>query len=72
MSVNYIQAGPTIACGHCVPDRFAVSPLPCPCLCHEASAALDKLTDEARLGVMLRYCRSCGSTDPKCQCWNDE
>lgn len=37
-----------------------------------ALAELMKLTDEQRLQAFLYFCRSCGSTDPGCQCWNDE
>ena len=33
---------------------------------------MDTLTDDERLQVMARYCRDCGSEDPRCQCWNDE
>lgn len=33
-------------------------------------------TDEERLAIIEQvcgdYCRHCGSTDPRCQCWNDE
>lgn len=31
-----------------------------------------ELTDEERLKVMQQFCRSCGSNNPNCQCWNDE
>lgn len=34
--------------------------------------ALEALTDEQRLSVFADFCRNCGSTDPTCQCWNDE
>lgn len=33
---------------------------------------MDGLTDEQRMSVLSRYCRSCGAKDPSCQCWNDE
>lgn len=37
---------------------------------------LDKMDDREReeMFSLLRgfFCVECGSTDPKCQCWNDE
>jgi hypothetical protein len=33
---------------------------------------LNQLTDEERLDIFSEYCRTCGSKDPRCQCWNDE
>ena len=30
------------------------------------------LTDEQRMDVFSLFCKSCGSNDQKCQCWNDE
>ena len=33
---------------------------------------LAKLTDEERREVLSCFCRSCGSTDSRCQCWNDD
>lgn len=30
------------------------------------------LSDEQRLEIFGRYCRACGSKDPRCQCANDE
>lgn len=35
-------------------------------------ALRDLPTDEARLNVLVEFCDACGSTDPTCQCWNDE
>jgi hypothetical protein len=37
-----------------------------------AKWVLTKLTDEQRLELFHNYCLSCGSNNPKCQCWNDE
>jgi hypothetical protein len=34
--------------------------------------ALDTLTDAERMDVFAHFCKSCGLTDPECQCWNDE
>lgn len=34
--------------------------------------ALLALTDEQRMEVFSHFCRSCGTDDPRCQCWNDE
>lgn len=31
-----------------------------------------KLDDQARRTVLQAFCSSCGSKDPRCQCWNDE
>ena len=31
-----------------------------------------QLTDSQREDVICEFCRHCGSTDPACQCWNDE
>ena len=33
---------------------------------------VDLLTAEQRLALFSNYCTSCGSDDPRCQCWNDE
>ncbi len=33
---------------------------------------LDTLTAEERRALFCCYCTSCGSDDPRCQCWNDE
>lgn len=33
---------------------------------------LDALSDDERLELFGFYCKSCGGTDPRCQCWNDE
>lgn len=30
------------------------------------------LSDEERMEIIMRFCRACGSDDPRCQCWNDE
>ena len=30
------------------------------------------LKPEQRLEVFSSYCRHCGDTNPRCQCWNDE
>lgn len=38
----------------------------------EVKLILDSLTDEQRLDIILNYCTHCGSTNPDCQCWNDE
>ena len=38
----------------------------------QAIKILNKFTEEERLEVMNQYCKSCGSDNPKCQCWNDE
>lgn len=38
----------------------------------DTKAAMDLLTDYQRLEIMSNYCRGCGSTDPRCQCWNDD
>ena len=37
-----------------------------------AALALMALSDEDRLDLFVRYCRSCGTDDPHCQCQNDE
>ena len=39
------------------------------------AAALDAmklLTDDERIDVIFKFCRSCGCDDPHCQCWNDD
>ena len=33
---------------------------------------LDGFTEEQRLVVFSFYCNHCGSTNPSCQCWNDD
>ena len=33
---------------------------------------LKLLTDEQRMEVFGKFCRSCGCDDPRCQCGNDE
>jgi len=33
---------------------------------------MKRMTDEERMDVMGEFCRHCGDTDPRCQCWNDE
>ena len=35
-------------------------------------AEMLKLDDEERMEVMGEFCKFCGDTDPRCQCWNDE
>lgn len=30
------------------------------------------LTDDQRMEIFKDYCRSCGSDDPYCRCWDDE
>lgn len=30
------------------------------------------MSDTERVTLFSDYCLSCGSDDPKCQCWNDE
>ena len=30
------------------------------------------LSDEERLEVFGEFCKFCGTSDPRCQCWNDE
>lgn len=34
--------------------------------------AMDKMSDRERLDLIHEYCQGCGSTDLRCQCWNDE
>lgn len=41
-------------------------------LVYQAKRIFKELTDEERLDVMSGYCKSCGSENPGCQCWNDE
>ncbi len=42
-------------------------------LCMEEIAeAIADMTDEERLALFSRYCMNCGSSDPNCQCWNDD
>ena len=43
-----------------------------PVLLYQVKRLFKELTDEERLEVMNRYCKSCGSDNPRCQCWNDE
>lgn len=38
----------------------------------KAKITFKNLTDEERVEIMSDYCRSCGSDNPRCQCWNDE
>jgi hypothetical protein len=33
---------------------------------------LKDLTDEERLEIFNKFCKSCGSKNNKCQCWNDD
>ena len=33
---------------------------------------LDSLSKYDRLDIFSRYCSNCGSSDPSCQCSNDE
>ena len=42
------------------------------CIAHDALCALLALTEEQRTKVLSHFCRSCGTDDPRCQCWNDE
>lgn len=35
-------------------------------------ARMQHLTDDERIDVMSEFCRSCGGTNPRCHCWNDE
>lgn len=37
-----------------------------------AKGALDALNDDDRVELFRLYCVYCGSTDPGCQCWNDD
>lgn len=43
---------------------------------HEAAdlalTLLRTLEDDQRMAVFYNFCRSCGSENPSCQCWNDE
>ena len=34
--------------------------------------SLFDLTDEQREHIFSYFCTHCGSTDRRCQCWNDE
>lgn len=34
--------------------------------------ALMQLTDSQRQEAFRHFCTSCGTDDPRCQCWNDE
>ena len=34
--------------------------------------ALLALDEDQRLEAFSYFCRSCGTDDPRCQCWNDE
>lgn len=34
--------------------------------------ALDMMDDKERYEIISRYCKSCGSKDKGCNCWNDE
>jgi hypothetical protein len=38
----------------------------------DAVNALLGVSREDRLEIFARFCSSCGRSDPKCQCWNDE
>lgn len=38
----------------------------------KAKNILDGFTEEQRLVVFSFYCNHCGSTNPSCQCWNDD
>ncbi len=33
---------------------------------------LNSLSEDERMDVISNYCRYCGSSDPNCQCWNDD
>jgi hypothetical protein len=33
---------------------------------------VDMLQPYEREDLFSKYCKSCGSKDPRCQCWNDE
>jgi hypothetical protein len=37
-----------------------------------ARPALLSMTDEQRAALFAEFCTECGSTDPRCQCRNDE
>jgi hypothetical protein len=37
-----------------------------------AFEAMKLLTDDERMEVMWKFCKSCGSDDPDCRCRNDE
>lgn len=37
-----------------------------------AKVIIQKLTPEQRSELFSTFCLSCGSDNPKCQCWNDE
>lgn len=37
-----------------------------------AKGTLDSLNDDERVELFRLYCVYCGSTDPGCQCWNDD
>ena len=39
---------------------------------NNAIETLDKMSEEDRHRVFCAYCSSCGSTNIKCKCWNDE
>lgn len=41
-------------------------------LTDNTKSIIKNLSDEQRMEIFSDYCRHCGSTDPKCQCWNDE
>ena len=38
----------------------------------DALKSINQLTDEQRVDVFSKFCKHCGDTDPKCQCWNDK
>lgn len=41
-------------------------------LIEDAIVLLKKMTDEERKEIFNEFCVFCGSTDPRCHCWNDE
>lgn len=38
----------------------------------DAGVALRSPTPDQRMEVFQQFCTHCGSSDPRCQCWNDE
>lgn len=46
-----------------------VGALPAP---PEISDIVAAMSDSQRMELFSNYCRSCGTNNPDCQCWNDE
>lgn len=71
---NCRNCGKNFSCGQHESWPATASPIPPPTI-DGVGEAMKALSEEDRLQVMSRFCRSCGIVQPetrRCQCNNDE